>query len=453
MQSKISNQEKKYLDLFEFVDETNEVSLIFEQTSPSVKNHLYRSILKSLRNFHEVRSPALQIRNMISESEILIQKGLFFHAEKNFTKALKLAETFNFTDLKKEILVLKLSLIIAFKTKTLENNLFALLKEISKINVTSTFETQLHQTFSKWIFTQRRSSNDLENWKTLREEWNKRLETLPSIDSLSFKSQNFFYNIQSLEADTFKSSGEKLKFAEKILNLWKESPQMIELKPRSYLIYANNYLTTCSSLNQWHKFPPLLEELKQLPIRNFNQAGEAFQVIAFKELFYLLNTQKFEQAEKTVCYIEEGLEKYKAKVHDARRLTFYYNISILYFMMKNYDKALDWILKIVNYDQTEHRLDLQRVAPFFELIYHYELGNLLLVNSKITTLRIRMRRKGKLSDFEKSVLSHLKKLCSKVDKDELSKIRNSFLVEMEELFKTQPGLGVEECVIWLKGKK
>ena len=238
-----------------------------------------------------------------------------------------------------------------------------------------------------------------------------------------------------------------------MINLWKENPQMIELSPRAYLINANNYLTTCSKLKLWQKFPPLLAELKQLPLHDFNQAGEAFQVIAFKELFYLLNTQKFEEAEKTVSYIEEGLEKYKAKVHDARRLTFYYNISILYFMMKNYDKALDWILKIVNYDQTEHRLDLQRVAPFFELIYHFELGNLLLVNSKITTLRIRLRRKGKLSDFEKSVLSHLKKLCSKIDKDELSKIRNSFLAEMEELFKTQPGLGVEECVIWLKSKK
>ena len=121
-------------------------------------------------------------------------------------------------------------------------------------------------------------------------------------------------------------------------------------------------------------------------------------------------------------------------------------------MMKNYDKALDWMLKIVTYQKTEHRLDLQRIAPFFELIYHYELGNLLLVNSKITTLRIRLRRKGKLSDFEKSLLSNLKKLCTKMDKKELKALKQSFLSEMENIHETQPGLGTEECVIWLKDK-
>jgi len=454
--------DKNYIKLFDLIagqKESDEKAILrkikdknFILTLPVIKNYLYKQILKSLRSYQTKHSVEFQIHNILSEVDILKKKGLPLQSLKLIKKGLNLTSKYQLPNLELTLLRKKISLAFSSVSKEYESFLLETTKEIEIATLNSKYYNKIYSELLFWSLLERKGKNETINFEDLKKKWKRIKNELPEIEKLSFYPKVYYVNIESKIARFGNDKEKLLELSEKLLRLWKSNPHIIEQKPNEYIVYANNYLISCQYLKYWHKFPPLLKELKKLSIQNFNQAGEAFQVIAFQELFYLLNTQKFEEAEKSVAYIEEGLEKYKAKVHDARRLTFYYNISILYMMMKNYDKALDWMLKIVTYQKTEHRLDLQRIAPFFELIYHYELGNLMLVNSKITTLRIRMRRKGKLSDFEKSLLSNLKKLCTKVGKDELEAIRKKFLEEMELIHESEPGLGTEECVIWLKDK-
>lgn len=453
----------KYLKIFQLLDKQDEydekeiVKIHIAENLPNslhvTKNYLYKQILKCLRSYHEKHSPEAQIRNLLTEVEILEKKGLFYQGLKLVLKGKKIAYKFNLHHFIIELIEKENSLTSSHRPKNIESVLRELnIKE--KIHLEkSKIERNLYFETSYWTLLDRKVNLEDSSKEQIQENWLQEEKQLPPFEDLSFFGKTHYLNIKNYEA-RFKNNQKAMdSFGQQLIDLWKSNPQMIDLKPRVYLIYANNYLTTCAQLNHWHKFPPLLAELKQLPIKNFNQAGEAFQVIAFKELYYLMNTQKFEEAEASVAYIDEGMKKYKAKIHDARRLTFHYNISILYFMQEKYDEALERILRIINHPKTEHRLDLQRIAYLFELIYHYELGNMLLVSSMSVSLGRRLLRSGKLSVFEKTVLKRLGALSKAADKTEKRKIYTIFKEELDKIAEANPNqLGVEELQIWLTKK-
>jgi len=59
---------------------------------PSEKAHLKRKLLEALRSYHESRNHKQLIRNLLQESEILLEKGLYQDSLKQVRKARKKAE-------------------------------------------------------------------------------------------------------------------------------------------------------------------------------------------------------------------------------------------------------------------------------------------------------------------------------------------------------------------------
>ena len=59
-------------------------------------------------------------------------------------------------------------------------------------------------------------------------------------------------------------------------------------------------------------------------------------------------------------------------------LVFYYKIASLYFGAGDYDTAIDYLNKIINW-KVDLRNDLQCYARLLHLIAHYEMGNFQLL--------------------------------------------------------------------------
>ena len=171
-------------------------------------------------------------------------------------------------------------------------------------------------------------------------------------------------------------------------------------------------------VEKYEDFPETLEELLAIPSRNFNEEAETFQNVAFYQLLYYLNTKKLNTALETLTSITQGMDKYQSKINKARELAFYYNISILYFMLDDIDHALLWLSKILNHTKTVRRKDIQRFAEILQLFYHYKLNNFDLLYNLTSSVKRKISRWKKLTAFEELVILSLKALLAANSKKE-----------------------------------
>lgn len=226
---------------------------------------------------------------------------------------------------------------------------------------------------------------------------------------------------------------------------------MIKAEPHVYKIHLSNHLSCCFQLQKWELFPDLLATLKALPSGNFNEEAEVFQNYAFYELLHLLNTRNFERAKDSLEGITRGIEDYKVKINKARELSFYYNISILYFMLEDFDKALLWLVRILNHPQTDHRKDLQRFAQILQLFYHYELGSVVFLESMVPNVRRKINRWSPLNGWEVFLFQLLDQLMKVNSKKETKALFIAYDAQLQTGAHKE-ALGYDEIRIWIEKK-
>lgn len=67
-----------------------------------------------------------------------------------------------------------------------------------------------------------------------------------------------------------------------------------------------------------------------MPVLPLDDEGEVFQNVTFLELVLYMNQDRFQEALVLIPIIESGLLKYSKKVNDAKKISFSYNIMIVF---------------------------------------------------------------------------------------------------------------------------
>jgi len=455
--------EKNYLDLFnvlEKMDRYDEAVLAaafkertFYKDLHVVKNYLYNLILRSLRSFYWESTVDQEINDQITDAVLLEKRGLYELARSSLVKARKLAIKYHryyllipITKKEGSLWPLLEDRRLLEKMQTMNDELLAASQEIHN-------EIAIYIYYHRWTTFQRarQQESDSETWEQLLEAWTDFEKNHPQNHYKSFYSSYLLDCIRATAAFFQKDPATRFTHSAQVLEKWAANEHMIKTEPHVYKIHLSNHLSCCFQLQKWELFPALIAKLKALPSGNFNEEAEAFQNYAFYELLYLLNTRDFERAKDSLESITRGIEQYKAKINKARELSFYYNISVLYFMLEDFDKALLWLVRILNHPQTDHRRDLQRFAQILQLFYHYELGSVVFLESMAPNVRRKINRWSPLNEWEVflfQLLDHLmtttsNKATKAVFKTALNNLQSG---EYEAL------LGYDEIRIWLEKK-
>lgn len=452
--------EKNYLRLFDFLaaqehyDEERVkkefAGETFVKSLHVTKNYLYSLILRSLRSFHQDDTVEMELYNLLIEANLLERRGLYNQVLSHLSKIRKLASKYHYTLIQAEAIIRALRLTIAQETNNLEAEILNLANEL-ELTIGNAFdEHRLNAEMYKWGLLVRKKQLELVSLPQLHVKWNQLKDDLIISDEKAVYRAILYYRIINIEKTLLNDSAGAVEAAKKIIELWNNHPHLKTEKPEVYKIYLNNYLTALFKVGRLDEFPAILHELKALPSNNFNEEAETFSIVAFNELLYFLNTRNFQTALQSLDYISNGLERYKAKIHKAREFSFYYNISVLYFMMERHEEALDWLQKILNHPKTEHRKDLQRFANLLQLIYHFELGNYYLLDSMIQTIQKKMNRWTPLSTFEDLFFKQMFLLNKSSLNDKSRRPFPEFLDSMIRLRESEEThLGLEEVIIWL----
>ena len=132
---------------------------------------------------------------------------------------------------------------------------------------------------------------------------------------------------------------------------------------------------------------------------------------------------------------------------------FYYKIASLYFGSANYETAIDYLNKIINW-KVDLRTDLQCYSRLLHLIAHYELGNFQLLEYLTKSVYRFMAKMENLSAVEEEMFKFLKnslRLSPRQLKPEFEKLLNK-LKQYEKNSAEARAFAYLDIISWLESK-
>jgi hypothetical protein len=114
----------------------------------------------------------------------------------------------------------------------------------------------------------------------------------------------------------------------------------------------------------------------------------------------------FAEGVKIVPEIESNINNYSLFVDQHRILLFNYKCAYLYFGNRNYEKAIDFLHRIIH-GPGELRIDLQCYARLMHLLCHYELGNYDILDPLSKSVHRFFSKMKNLTLVEKAIFDFL----------------------------------------------
>lgn len=369
--------------------------------------HLRQSILRALRHYRDESSLNLKMRNMLEEDSILKEKMMTQERAKHLQRLFEMADQYQVQDIKAETINRQIDMMLenGVSKELIAEKIMQLQNTAKENQLIWTLQAQYHSLFMAY-----RNGEDFrqQKYKELSIDLVRQIEDQEQLAN-SFQAKHLIYNmlyfLSSLSGDPTRAYQVRLK--QRLL--WETNPDLIELRPADYKIVLSNYLVSAFNISNLHPFKEVLHKLKSLPTSSLNEEGEVFQNLCLLELLWHLNNNRHEEALAMVPEIMSGLEKYASKINDGRKLAILINVAILCFLTKKYSDCLDYINHIHSI-KTTHRQDIQIFASILELICHFELGNLVLLESLSRSIRRFLERNNRLFDYERQLFKLLRKV-------------------------------------------
>jgi len=345
------------------------------------KKQLREHIMKYMRDYHADNSIDNTINQLLENSRFYKDKGLTELNHKTLLKAKELAAKYERYHLLSEILSRLVAFIIEFETKKLTEPVVQLINEQKHLAILEETELEL-QTKNRELFSLYRSGADMQDTAVesrvsmlIAEIEHYRIRTVGSF-RLGAHFHRGYSNYAQLQRD-WKTCFDHTKSE---YELYQKHEHFKTEDSYNYKICLANLMARAMSSKENEWFSMATDEMKSLPTNTFNEEGEVFQNVYFQEHLFYINTGEFEKAEKLLPAIEEGLEKYEAKINKARLLSFQYNIMIMYFLMHKFREALSWTNTILE-DKSEIKQDISNTTRILLPIIHFELDHHDLVEN------------------------------------------------------------------------
>lgn len=374
------------------------------------KANLYKAILEALLSYAQASVPE-QIQTHLSHARILQGKGLYDQAAKQLARAERLAQAEQIPLAQLQVQATKRKLIKEQVQKGRKEQLLASWNQSAEALAILRQETELEELYDRFFLLGRQEF--VLRGEQAKTELGKWLQS-PSMQShtalLSRKariSQNLVWAIYHQLLGQFEDAHQKFG---QIKEIWEADPPAIASHPEKYLTALANFLHSSCLINDYAAIPPVLEQMDALEVHNWNQAAERFQNRNYYQLLYLLNNFDLSSAMAQIPQIVEGLEEFSTKINGARRLAFFYNFAITYFLGEDFRNAKRWLQRILDGSESENRQDIRQMARIMVVICHYELKDHEMLESLFQSASRHLRRRARLYPAELQIFRHLRSI-------------------------------------------
>lgn len=463
-----SNNDLKVVQLFDAIDKMNiydesvlmsKTSSIKKQQLPNIKAHLYRQILGSLRLLESSENIDMELHEQLDYARILYNKGLYHQSLKILEKIKDIARSSNQIHFYIEVLIFEKKIESLHITRSMQDRADELTKDVNISNESLVKQSKLSnlalQLYSWYI--KNGLARNIEDEEEVENYFQLNL-TEDIKMPVSFYEILYFSQSYSWYAFIRQDYLMYYRHTQKWVNLFLNDPVMITVETGNYIKGLHNLLNAHFTLRNYAGFEKtiaLLEEFADSDIvkKNDNNKIQVFVYLYTAKINRHFLEGTFKEGLSIVDEIEQQLDAYNLFLDQHRRLIFYYKIASLYFGAGDFDNAIEYLNKIINW-KVNLRNDLQCYARLLHLIAHYELGNFQLLEYLVKTVYRFMAKMQNLSLAEEEIFKFLRKsfyLSAKKLKPEFENLLNTIRQFETSKFETR-AFAYLDIISWLESK-
>ncbi len=463
-----ASEDLKIVQLFDALDKMDEYDeaillkkneSIKKQQLSNLKAHLYKQILSSLRLINDESNIDIVLHEQMDHARILYNKGLYHQSLKILDKMKEQARTRNqFTYLQQAIFFEK-KIESLFITRSIQDRAEQLSKEATEVNESLSLVTDLSnlslQLYSLYInhghARNEKEDTDIQNY------FKERLGDKAS-QCKSFYEKLYLYQCYCWTAFIRQDFLQYYRYTQKWVNLFAEEPYMIELETGHYIKGMHNLMGSHFDLGNHQKLEDTLHIFKhfcdsKIVEQNINNKIQCFVYYNISLLNKHFLEGSFTKGLELVPEIEAKLNEYEIYLDRHRILVFYYKIACMYFGSGDYETAIDYLNKIINW-KVDLRSDLQCYSRLLHLIAHYEFGNYDILDHLIKSVYRFMAKMQNLSVVEEEIfkfLRHSFHLSVTGIKPELEKLLIKLKKYQSDHFETRAFMYLD-IISWIESK-
>jgi hypothetical protein len=464
-----SKEDLKIIRLFDAMDKLSEYDEKFllktlkdftRSQFSNLKTHLYKQILASLRLLKTNDNIDLKLSEQLDNARLLYNKGLKIQSLHILEKAKELAKSnqkMNFLvqaiSLEKKIETLHITRSTPEKTQLLADEALAISKHIDRVTKLSNLALLLY----RWYVTNGHARN--EDDETDIKEFFK--NSLPAdVNAIQgFYEKLYLYQSYCWFAFIRQDFLMYYKYSQKWIDLFNADRLMLVVETGHYIKGMHTLLNAHFDLRNFKRFKITLEEFEQFSITDIARRHDNFRThtsiyINSAKINQYLMQGNFTKGLEIVPEVEKKLSEYALFVDSHRILVFNYKFASLYFGAGEYNKAIDYLRKIINDHQPGLRNDLQCYARLIHLICHYEIGNDEILDSLIRSVYRFMSKMKNLTVVEEAIFSFLRH-SFKVNTKSLKPELENFLSRIKHLEKNRfetRSFAYLDIISWVESK-
>ena len=479
----LSGSEKRYFKLFASknkADKTNKYILLFDAIDAQeefddeqlkaiiyadepiqsrkyseLKAYLYDLILKSLHGFDEKSSVDFKIKGLLHSVRVLYKRSHYDDCKELLQKVKKLA--YYYESFANILEVLNWEKQIAYA----QMDIPFLDSDLDRIDEEERLCLEQLQNLSGYKNVFYKVLVNIRKNALLRSEEQRKLLSktienplLKSVDFVkSHKAKLFYYRTFSLYYYAILDYQEFYNYSKLVIEEMESKPHLLKEDVSEYISALSNFTLSCGLLE---KYPEVKENLdKFLKIKTNTLDDELKIHMEYYSKYFSLSTftGEFEQGLEVLKKHLEGLKKFDEGSFQKGR--FYFHYFYIYFGLGDFDKALDYLNQWLNLPRSIERQDLQSLARILNLIVHFEMGNTMLLEYLFRSTYRFLRKRNRMYDFEKRVLSFIKDSSkihsSKELKEAFVKLKNEF-EELSKIPSEKVMFQYFDFIAWLESK-
>lgn len=463
-----SKEDLKIIQLFDALDkmeEYDEAALLKKLTDNSktklanLKTHLYKELLASLRLLKTGENIDLQLSEHLDNARILYNKGLKLQSLRIIEKAKDVAKAnqkFNtlvqLISLEKKIETLHITRSSTDKTQIIADEALEISAHIDRVTRLSNLALLLY----RWYVINGHSRNE-DDEKDIKVFFKNYLpKDLTQING--FYEKLYLYQSYCWFAFIRQDFLMYYRYAQKWVDLYKADPNLKTIETGHYIKGMQALLNAHFDLRNFKKFDETLKEFEAYEKTPQAQVHDNFRThtslyINSSRINGHLMKGTFKNGLKLVPVIEERINEYALYVDLHRILVFNYKIASLYFGSGDYNKAIDYLHRIMN-GPLDLRIDLQCYARLMHLLSHYELGNYEILDSLSKSAHRFMEKMKNLTKVEEALFKFLKNSFEE-SPDKIKKALEKLLNEIKHLensrFETR-AFAYLDIISWVESK-
>ncbi|MDH5380666.1 MAG: hypothetical protein OEW75_07440 [Cyclobacteriaceae bacterium] len=427
----------------------------------NLKAELYKHLLESLRLYHDGKIVDLKIRQHIDYAQLLTDRCLYEQSHNQLKKGKKIATQHDNLELLLEIIRLEKSImpqLIDNKNQMRVNKIVAevshLNEKINRVNQLSNLESKLNSLYKKVGFIRdQRDHNAIENYlnKNLPKYKEEELSDLEKIHLYNLFIGYFFF-IQN-----FHKSYEN---AIKLVSLFEENPRLIISKTDFYIQALNKLSIAQSKLSMYDDFVVTIDRIQKIPqVHGINLSTDLktrlYKYYYMHQLNRFMLIGDFKSGIEMIQNVENGIESFIQHLDQHSSIIFYYKIACMYFGDADYNQTIQWLNKIINLQDVDIRRDIHCFARILNLVAHYEVGNLDVIDYYIRSTYRFLAKKYDLRLYQQYILKFLKNLGMSRSNAELNslfkQLRSQLLTLRDKPYEKRAFIYFD-IISWLESK-